>query len=247
VSLRFQVPPIEATAPFDNGSVATLLRKTSFGLYLWNAFATPDRDMRSVPLAIVLRPEVNAEHHVTASLAATARQSADRAVGAGHEHGIALVALLYLPVAVMTLPLALDSAARAGSLRARRLRCAYLSTSPTVQLAAFGMLISATVHLALADAHMGEALILGSLFALDGVALLAVALWTLVRPLPGWRAAGIGLLATGVIAYVAYVAAGREMFDAVGMATKAVELATIGLLVLPSDGGARDRWHSQYI
>jgi hypothetical protein len=152
---------------------------------------------------------------------------------AGGEHGAALVALLYLPVVVVALLMVVELAARAGFSPALRLRRAYLATRPALQLAALGMIISAVVHLALVPAHLAEEPVLGVLFALDGVALLVAVAWSVTRPIGGWRAASVLLLLGGVLAYVWYVATGRETADAVGLASKLVELASIALLVLP--------------
>jgi hypothetical protein len=158
-----------------------------------------------------------------------------------HEHGVVLAALLHLPVVVMTVVVAVDAAARVGSATALRLRSAYLGATPLVQLAALAMLISATVHLVLAGTHLWEARVLGSLYALDGLALLAMVAWALLRPFPGWRPVAVGLLAAGVLAYAAFVVAGLETADAMGMITKTAELSAIVLLAVPSRGGAR-RW-----
>jgi hypothetical protein len=166
--------------------------------------------------------------------------------GPGHQHYIALLSLLYLPVAVLLLLVALDTAARAGSSAALQLRSAYLGTTPDVLLASLGMLVSATVHLVLAVTHLSEAPALACLFALDGVALVAAVLWALVRPFGGWRPAGVSLLSAGVLAYAVSVAVGQETLDPVGVATKVVELAAIGLLVIPSRLAA-GRWSKPLI
>jgi hypothetical protein len=161
---------------------------------------------------------------------------------AGGEHGAALVALLYLPVVVVALLMIVEVTARAGFSPALRLRRAYLATSPAVHLAALGMIISAVVHLALVPSHLAEEPVLGVLFALDGVALLAAVAWSVTRPIRGGRAASVLLLLGGVLAYVWYVATGREAADAVGIASKLVELASVALLVFP---GVRSRLAGQ--
>jgi hypothetical protein len=161
---------------------------------------------------------------------------------AGGEHGAALVALLYLPVVVVALLMAIELAARAAFPPALWLRRAYVATSPASRLAALGMIISAVVHLALVPAHLAEEPMLGVLFALDGIALLVAVAWSVTRPFRGWRAASVLLLLGGVLAYVWYVATGRETADAVGLASKLVELASIALLVLP---GVRSRLAGQ--
>ena len=151
----------------------------------------------------------------------------------GGEHAAALVVLLYVPVVVVALLLALEMGARAGFGPAAWLRGAFLATPPAVQLAALGMVISAAVHLALVPVHLVEEPVLGILFALDGAALLIVTVWSLTRTVPGWRPAAAVLLLVGVLAYLGYLAAGAETADAVGVATKLVELAAAGLIVLP--------------
>src|SRR5215470_8244989 len=124
--------------------------------------------------------------------------------------------LLYLPVAVMALLTALEAVARSGWPPAARLRAAYLQTPPAIQLAALGMVISAGIHLALVPQHLAEEPILGVLFALDGAGLLAVSIWSLTRPVPGWRIAGVVLLVSGVLAYLGYVLTGAESPDTLG-------------------------------
>jgi hypothetical protein len=149
------------------------------------------------------------------------------------EHGIALLALLYLPVAVVAILALVETAARSGWGPALRMRRAYLATPSAVQLAALGILVSAVVHLALVPSHLAEDPVLGVLFALDGIALLAVTVWSCTRPMPGWRPAAIALLVAGIAAYLGTVVTGAESIDAVGVATKAVEIAAIGLLAVP--------------
>jgi hypothetical protein len=157
------------------------------------------------------------------------------------EHGAALVVLPYLAVAVLALLMAVEIGARAGSPAAIRLRSAYLATPSAVRLAALGMTISAAVHLVLVPGHLTGDPMLGVLFALDGAALVAAAVWSLTRPLRGWRTTSLVLLLGGVLAYAWYLATGRETADAVGIATKVVELAAIGLLLLPSRIGSARR------
>ena len=156
--------------------------------------------------------------------------SATGALHAGH-HGPALVALTFLPVAVMAALTALEAGTSAGLPAAARLRAAYLATPPASRLAALGLAISATVHLALALAVPHGDTLVAVLFAFDAAALLAVAGWAAALPVPGWRPVGVALLGAGLIAYIVAVGGGREELDVVGVATKSVELATLGLIV----------------
>ena len=157
----------------------------------------------------------------------------------GGDHAGALLVLPLVPVVIFALLLAVEVGARARFAPAIWIRRAHLTISPAVLIAALGMAISAAVHLALAPAHLSEDPVLGALFALDGVALLVVAAWSVARPFPGWRAAGVALLVGGILTYAGYVASGAESADAVGIATKLVELAAIALLVLPDRLGVR--------
>lgn len=157
----------------------------------------------------------------------------DTQMAAG-DHEIAIVALLYLPVVVTGVLLALEAGARAGVPLAARLRSAFLESSPGLRMAAFGMVVSATIHIALAPSHWSEDRVRAVLFALDGVALTTVAIAALLRRFPLWRVAAVALLSAEIVAYAGYVAAGVEQLDAVGVATKLVELAVIGVLLVGS-------------
>ena len=153
---------------------------------------------------------------------------------AGGDHGVAIVALLYLPIAITGVLLALEAGARAGIPAAVGLRSAFLESSSDVRMAAFGMVVSATIHIALAPSHWSEDHVRAVLFVLDGVALTAVAVAALLLRFPAWRAAGVVLLSAEIVAYAGYVVAGVEQLDAVGLATKLVELAVIVVVLVGS-------------
>jgi hypothetical protein len=159
-------------------------------------------------------------------------QGTNHAAVGSPEHGAALVALLYLPVIVTTALLVIDLGARRRIPIAVRLLGGYLSALPLERLALLGIAMTATIHLALVPGHAAENPTLAALFTLDGLALLAVILWALGLRVPGWRSAGLVVLAVGVVAYVVYLAAGLESPDAVGIATKLLELATMALLLI---------------
>jgi hypothetical protein len=152
----------------------------------------------------------------------------------GGDHAVALMALLYLPVVIMAVLVALEIGARAGLEAAADLRRAYLNSPPTVRLAALGMVISATIHLALAPSHWAEDHVRSVLFVLDGIGLSGVAIAGLALRLPAWRVAAVGLLGAEICAYLGYVVAGVEQLDAVGIATKLVELAAIAVVLVGS-------------
>jgi hypothetical protein len=165
----------------------------------------------------------------------------------GGDHAVALLALLYLPVVIMAVLVALEIGARAGLVAAADLRRAYLNSAPTVRLAALGMVISATIHLALAPSHWAEDHVRSVLFVLDGIGLGGVAITALTLRLPAWRVAAVGLLGAQICAYLGYVAAGVERPDAIGIATKLVELAAIGLVLAGSSHrvGSEGSWLRQ--
>jgi hypothetical protein len=162
----------------------------------------------------------------------------------GGDHAVAMVALLYLPIVISGLLLTLEAGTRAGVPAAMRLRRAFIDSSRTVRMAAFGMSISATIHLALASSHWAEDHVRAILFALDGIALTTVAISSLLFRTSAWRAAALALLSADVVAYIGYVVAGVEQFDAVGIATKLVELVVIGLVLVGSTHhvGPRGSW-----
>lgn len=153
---------------------------------------------------------------------------------AAGEHGIAIAALLYLPVAVTGVLLALEVGARAGVPLASQLQSAFLESSPGLRMAAFGMVVSATIHIALAPSHWSEDPVRSVLFALDGGALTTVAIAALLLRFTLWRVPAVVLLSAQIFAYAGYVAAGVERLDAVGVATKLVELAVIGVVLMGS-------------
>lgn len=147
--------------------------------------------------------------------------------GAGGEHDAALVALLYLPAAVLAFLLYVDVAARLGMPGARAYFAAYAGSGATVRLAALLLAISATVHLAIAPGHAADPRT-AALFLLDAAALTALAVGAFV--LPWWRPLAAALLVANVAVYAGYVVSGREAVDAVGIGTKLVEVGALALL-----------------
>jgi hypothetical protein len=162
----------------------------------------------------------------------------------GGDHAGPIAALLYLPIVITGLLLALESGTRAGIPAAMRLRNAFIDSSSSARTAAFGMAISATIHLALAPSHWAEDHVRTVLFVLDGIALTAVAISALLLPRSAWRVAAVALLSADVVAYFGYVLAGGEQLDAVGIATKLVELVVIGVVLVGSTHhvGSRGSW-----
>ena len=157
------------------------------------------------------------------------------------DHAIALMGVLFLPVAVIPVLLALQILAVrfpvAGMLWSR-----IDGAEPMTRLASLLLLATADIHLTLVPVHLVEQPITGVLFLLDGIALTAVALAAFATP--RWRAAAVVLLIANILAYGLYLGAGWESADIVGVGTKLVELAGV-LVVLRSCRDASAPAHSK--
>lgn len=140
------------------------------------------------------------------------------------DHTIALTGLLFLPVAVIPVLLALQNAA-GRSARAAHLWSLVETAGPATRLSSLLLLATADIHLTLVPVHLVEQPITGVLFLLDGIALTAVALAAFVTP--RWRVPALILLVANIIAYTLYLGAGWEGADVIGVGTKLVELAGI--------------------
>jgi hypothetical protein len=146
------------------------------------------------------------------------------------EHGAALLGLQYLPIAVFVLLVAIDQGACRGLPVAQRMLAGIRRLTPAQRLALLLVLVSATVHLSLVPGHSGQP-VTATLFALDGAAevgLCTLACWGARH----WRGFGAALMLANLGAYAAYLLAGLEQPDGVGIITKLVELTALGLLSL---------------
>jgi len=114
----------------------------------------------------------------------------------------------------------------------------YRTAPVPLRLGAALAVLSGGAHLGLLRGGHGGATNL--LFLADGVALLAVAPLAFTR-LP-WRVPAALLLASTVLAYLVYLLAGWEGPDQVGLASKLVEIAALGLLLVPAGPRPRLRW-----
>ncbi len=146
------------------------------------------------------------------------------------EHGAAIVALPWLAVALFAFLAVLTYGAERGEPLCQRCLAGLHALGPLQKLALLLALTSATIHLALIHAHSGDPST-AILFMLDGLALMAVSAWALLKR--DWHAALGLLLAANLAAYVYYLAAGLETADAIGLGTKAVEAAALLALVIP--------------
>lgn len=146
------------------------------------------------------------------------------------EHVPALIAALLTPLAVWLVVVAIRALARGGSPTAGALaRCIDAFSWPTGAVLVL-LLVTGIDHLALVPAHWPDERTTAVLFLLNGLAFLGVAAWTFLQ-WPRWRLAAAALLAATVLAYVVYIATGREDPDLLGLLTKAVEIAALGIVI----------------
>ena len=137
-------------------------------------------------------------------------------------HAIGLVAgLVALPLALVIL---------------RRQKGWHAATG-TMQAAAVLMFVSGGVHLGLIGHHLQSQPITAALFLANGALFLWLSFNVRWRH---WRLASALLLAATIIGYLVYVAVGFEGPDQVGLATKLVELAALGFVLVPVRGERRN-------
>ncbi|TMD36600.1 MAG: hypothetical protein E6I95_02440, partial [Chloroflexi bacterium] len=119
------------------------------------------------------------------------------------------------------------------ALWALRFHPRWRSVPGTVRAAAVLMAVSAGVHLALIPHHLAAEPLTSVLFLFNGAAFITLAVSFTSR---WWRLASAGLLVATVFGYLFYVAIGLEGPDQVGIATKLVEVTTLGLALVPVRG-----------
>ena len=138
------------------------------------------------------------------------------------DHALGLYAgLLAVPVALLVL----------------RFRSSRHSVPGTVQAASVLMTVAGAIHLGLVPSHLGER-ITAALFVMNGIAYIALAqafTWRL------WRLAASALLLMTVFGYLGFIALGFDTPDQVALATKLLELITLGLVLVPVRGETRPR------
>jgi hypothetical protein len=151
--------------------------------------------------------------------------------GIAPEHGSALVAVLLLPFAIwLSLKLVRLLAARRPG-RASRFVNRYDAAPFATRVTAALLLTTATVHLALPFGH-NDAPLLSLMFWAIGIAFFVLALRTFGdKP---WRKHAAYLLTGSIVGYLVLAGSGwQEEPDQVGICTKLVELAALGLVVIP--------------
>jgi len=143
------------------------------------------------------------------------------------DHAVGLyVGLIALPIALI----------------AMRLMPAHRSVPGTVQAAAVLMAVSGAIHLGLVSTHLAEP-ITSALFIGNGVSYIVLAAAFTWR---WWRLASSLLLTVTLLGYLLFIAFGLDTPDQVALATKLIELTTLGLVLVPVRGEARPRDRAWY-
>ncbi len=150
------------------------------------------------------------------------------------DHAGAITALLYLPVFLVAAAFALDRAGAAGSALALRVLAGYERSTGARRMLVLLLAMSAAIHAGLVPGHFDEDRVLATLFALDFVALTAAVITSFVPRIPLWRPAVALLLVGNLVAYTVYIVAGIETVDVVGIASKAIEVAALILVIHPA-------------
>jgi hypothetical protein len=102
----------------------------------------------------------------------------------------------------------------------------------TVRAASVLMAVAGAIHLGLVWTHRDES-ITAALFLTDGTAYVALSQLYTWRM---WRLASAGLITATLFGYLGYIVLGFDTPDQVAVATKLVELTTLGLVLVPSRG-----------
>ena len=133
------------------------------------------------------------------------------------DHTIGIyAALLVLPLALLALRLRRHAGAVAG----------------TVRGASVLMAMAGAIHLGLAWTHLDET-VTAALFVANGGAYLALSQAYTWR---WWRPASAALIALTLLGYLVYIVLGFDAPDQVAVATKLLELVTLGLVLVPVRG-----------
>ena len=111
----------------------------------------------------------------------------------------------------------------------------------TLQAVSVLMAVAGGVHLGLVWTHRDEG-ITALLFLANGISYVVLSqLYTW----KWWRPASIALITATLLGYVGYIALGLDSPDQVALATKLMELTTLGLILIPTSGVRRwrvSRW-----
>ncbi|HEY7030617.1 MAG TPA: hypothetical protein VH482_04775 [Thermomicrobiales bacterium] len=151
--------------------------------------------------------------------------------GIAPDHLAGLDALILSPVVVWLLLRTIRVAARLNLPPATHFHRRYSASLLPTRVAAWLMLTSGLVHLAILPHHLAEEPGTALLFGLDAFLFALLAAGIVFRR--RWRIAAALLLAANVVFYLGYLAGRREEVDQLGVVTKVVEFTALGLLLLP--------------
>ncbi len=143
-------------------------------------------------------------------------------------HAPALLALLYLPAAVIAAMVGIDLAARARVGPALAFLRRYRQAAARHKLLAVLLLAVAAIHAGLVPGHAAVDPVRSVAFAFDATALVLLAVWALVAT--GWQPATAVLLLVNIAGYAGYVAAGLEVLEPIGVASKLLEGAALAVI-----------------
>lgn len=163
--------------------------------------------------------------------------------GVAAEHFSGLEAMLFAPIVVWMALRATHLAAGMGSERARRWLARYDEAPLARRAAAWLLVATSLIHLALVPAHRQQEPGTALLFEMDAMLFLlaSVKLVSVSR----WRGMSALLLVANITVYLGYLLSGREEVDQLGIATKLIELTALGLILIPSRSNTparRSRW-----
>ena len=152
--------------------------------------------------------------------------------GISSDHRPALIAALLVPAAIWLFLRAANTAATHGFRPAANFLRGYAAASLVTRVTAVLLVLTGFIHLGLVPGHAGEAPALARLFAINGLLFLAAAIscFTVSR----WRLPVAALLVLTVLAYINAIGKGQESPDQLGIVTKLIELAALGLVLLPA-------------
>jgi hypothetical protein len=117
------------------------------------------------------------------------------------------------------------------------LRPARRSVPGTVQAASVLMTVAGAIHLGLVPSHLGEP-VTAALFVINGIAYIGLAQAFSWRR---WWLVASALLLMTVFGYLGFIALRLDSPDQVALATKLLELITLGMVLVPVRGEARRR------
>ncbi len=107
--------------------------------------------------------------------------------------------------------------------------------APGIVLAASVLMaVVGAIHLGLVWTHLGEP-VTAVLFVLNGISYLVLSQLYMWR---WWRLASAGLITMTLLGYVGFIVLGFDSPDQVALATKLLELTTLGLVLVPVRGEA---------